>query len=76
MKDIPKTFGWTPPDELRSEVWQLARQMYNKNLNATITLLVMRGLGKGDYEIEQVAKYWMRKGAGAQVLKELKNEAK
>lgn len=70
MKKIPKTFGWTPPDGIREEVWAMGT-MY-ENLNAAITLLVMRGLGKGDYEIESVAKHWMRKGAGEKVIKEMK----
>ena len=72
MKKKQKTYGWTPPGDIGAEVAALAGEVYNDNMNATITLLVMRGLGKGDYEIEQVAKYWMRKGAGEQVIKELK----
>jgi len=58
MQENPLTIRlWT---EVRAKVESQADEMYGGNLNATINLLLMRGLGFQDYQIEQECKKNLR----------------
>ena len=39
--------------EVEAKVLEQANEMYGGNVNATVNLLLMRGLGFQDYQIEQ-----------------------
>lgn len=47
--------------EVEAKVHEQANEMYGGNVNATVNLLLMRGLGFQDYQIEQECKRNLRR---------------
>jgi hypothetical protein len=59
MQDDPTSIRlWR---EVDGKVHEIAKDMYGGNINATVNLLVMRGLNYGDDKIEIEAKKNMRR---------------